>query len=148
MSIDVIYKDAGVLVEEVAGKMEGDIKHGKVHIVSPSAIVQYGMGLMNGYDYLKGSDKKAVLLEVIRRVAVGADGVAGTADDIIPPIAVRGLTVLLEQNLVGDVIDLVAGLTKGKVDVEKAKRVGEAGKTVCVGCVIPFLKNLKNKRKA
>ena len=46
-------------------------------------------------------DRDAVV-EIVTLLARGADGISGTADDVIPPATLAALQALLDSDLVGD----------------------------------------------
>lgn len=121
-------------VEEAYKQLKADILKGRVNVVSPSSLIARGTEIMGTFQALSGPQKKDALIQVVRRLAAGVDGVEGTADDLIPPVALRGLLTMLDQNLMGDVIDLIAGLKGGNVDMAKAQAVG----TKVVGCFGPL----------
>ena len=71
----------------------------------PIAIVQRGVALLKGVGGLSGPEKKTLLIDAIKMIAKGADGVPGTHDDAIPEIVVDGLRVLIESQMLDTVIE-------------------------------------------
>jgi hypothetical protein len=51
------------------------------------------------------AERRLKIEHMVRTVAAGADGVSGTADDIIPPGIVDQLVKLIHMDLVGDIAD-------------------------------------------
>jgi len=74
----------------------------------PLPILQHGMWLLGGSmaEGMSGTQKKALLVKAIELIAHGPDGIAGTTDDILPPIVVSGLKALIESQMLEAVIDL------------------------------------------
>lgn len=51
-----------------------------------------------------------VALDAVREIAKGADGVAGTADDLIPTATLDLISRMLDGGAVGDLLDWVSSL--------------------------------------
>lgn len=106
------------------------IKANEVRIDSAMAIVAKGMEVMERFKYLDGKHKKTLLVEILSRIALGKDGVAGTADDLIPASTMAALKTILEGNLLEQTTDLIMDLTRGKFDINKAMQVaGDVAQT-------------------
>jgi hypothetical protein len=43
------------------------------------------------------------IINVLEIVARGQDGIEGTPDDIIPPVVMKGIRVLLNENMIQDI---------------------------------------------
>lgn len=57
----------------------------------------------------KATNSKEDAIAALKTLASGRDGVAGTADDVIPPAVVAVLTFLIENGVAEDILGLVAG---------------------------------------
>ena len=99
------------------------IRANEVRIDSAMAIVAKGMEIMERFKYLDGKHKKALLVEILNRIAAGKDGVVGTADDMIPASTMAALRVLLEGSLLEQTTDLIMDITRGKFNIGKAVQV-------------------------
>lgn len=115
-------------------------------VSSPMNIVALGMELMNKYPSLSGTEKRNLLVKALTDLASGPDGVLGTADDTIPQPVVDTLASLIQGNMIGDVIGLVADVTKGRFKLEKAIAVATDAKSTCGGC-LSFLASRKSAAK-
>lgn len=51
------------------------------------------------------AERRLKIEHMMRTVAAGADGISGTADDLIPPLIVDQLVKLLHMGLVGEIAD-------------------------------------------
>ena len=78
---------------------------------------------------MSGPEKRDRALEVIRMIAKGRDGIAGTADDVIPVGVLDALQNAIDTDIVGDMIDLVVDATKGKFDINAAREVVKDART-------------------
>lgn len=70
-------------------------------------MLKMGVHLMARQDTLTGLEKKAILISAIERIARGADDVHGTADDVIPPLALAALRTLIESKVIDELIDMI-----------------------------------------
>jgi hypothetical protein len=111
------------------------IKDSKIDVYSPYSVVVKTMELLENVKGLSGGEKKKYIIAAIEEVAKGDDGIAGTADDLIPVSTVNKLKLMVEQDLVGDTIDLIVDATKGEFNLNKAINTG----IQCLG--ICFRKN-------
>jgi len=102
------------------------IKSNEVSLNSAMAIVAKGMEVTSRFKYLDGSHKKKLLLEVLTRIAAGADGVLGTADDLLPASTMATLKMLLEGDVVEQTINLISDVAKGKFNLSAAMATGQA----------------------
>lgn len=117
MSINLKAKKLSILLREA-------IVNKDIDAASPMSIIAKGMELMNTLPDLKDvEDKKDLLVNVIKDIAVGSDGIAGTDDDIIPEVCVKALTTLLEQDLVGDVQNMVSDIMNGKFNLSSVDKM-------------------------
>ena len=78
---------------------------------------------------MSGPEKRDRALDVLRTIAKGRDGIAGTADDVIPVAVLDALQNAIDTNIVGDMIDLAVDAAKGKFDINAAKEVVKDART-------------------
>jgi hypothetical protein len=83
----------------------------------------------------KGKDKKNILLTCLQDIAKGADGLSGTADDVISKEIMNSLSILLNENVIEDVIEFVIDLSKGKFDVKLLQTVSKSTFKSCLVCL-------------
>jgi hypothetical protein len=67
------------------------------HVVDPKNAISI---LKQIVKIVKGNTSAVV--EIVSLLARGADGISGTADDVIPPATVAALRALLDSDLVGN----------------------------------------------
>jgi hypothetical protein len=77
----------------------------------------------------KATASKQEAIEALRKLASGADGVAGTADDLIPESVVGVLAFLIENGVAADIVALASS---GPVGV-LARRALQFVKRLCGG---------------
>lgn len=70
--------------------------------------------VVDGFGEMNTEEKKKVVILALEDLASGKDGVLNTDDDIIPPHILKGITLLIECNLVMDMIDLIYEVTQAK----------------------------------
>jgi hypothetical protein len=80
------------------------------------------MEIVESVTLSKGIDKKTVAINVIQRIAAGLDGVQNTKDDLISPNTLSSIKTLLENHLVGSLINLIAAATKGVFKINQQKK--------------------------
>jgi hypothetical protein len=80
----------------------------------------------------KATGSKAEAIEALRKLASGRDGVAGTADDLIPENVVAVLAFLIDNGVAADIVGLVTGGPTGAFGV-LARRAGQFLKRLCGG---------------
>lgn len=126
MSLTLKAKKLAILLREA-------IVNNDINASSPMSIIAKGMELMNTLPDLKDvEDKKSLLVTVIKEIAVGSDGIAGTDDDIIPEFCVNALSTLLEQDLIGDVQDMLSDVLSGKLlNISSIEEVNKKFKACC-----------------
>lgn len=78
-----------------------------VNIQSPFDVIQAVYRTIASFRDLPPMKRKDFAIQVLRRIAAGADGVSGTDDDLIPVDIVQKITVLLESDVVGNILDLL-----------------------------------------
>lgn len=82
-------------VAEVAAKVRAMIADGSVDPLSAIAIVRSIASVGASWDIVE---------DVVGEIAKGADGIAGTPDDLIPPGTLSMLTALLHSGVVRDLV--------------------------------------------
>lgn len=128
-------------IQEVKTALLSAIKGGEIDSKDAISIVRKTMELVQRYPHLSGDNKKHVTVEVIRAIAAGKDGIAGTEDDLILRDTVNSISVLLEGNLIHNLIDVIKGAAKGEFDFDKIQEVAVDGAEVVKGCW-PYIKKL------
>lgn len=89
--------------------------------VNAVALIAKGMEIMNQYPMLNESEKKAMLFQVLKTIAVGKDGIEGTEDDIIDAKTLAQLKYMLENNIVQDMVSIIQDVAAGKFNLQKTK---------------------------
>lgn len=128
---NVIVAKVSVLLQEAIVKKEIDS-------TSAMVIVAKGMELMETFPNMTGSQKKDLLVKVIERVAAGKDGIIGNEDDIIPKECVEALKLMLEKDLIGSVVSVIADAARGKFNLNKTVAVAQEVKKVCLPACLTF----------
>ncbi len=82
-------------VAEVAAKVRAMIADGSVDPLSAIAILRSAAAVGASWD---------VVEDVVREIAKGADGIAGTSDDLIPASTLSMLSALLHSGVVKDIV--------------------------------------------
>ncbi len=88
-------------VAEIAALLRQQIAAGSLSPTSAVAIINTAARLGASWDIVE---------DVIAEIAKGADGIAGTADDIIPASTMKMLTTLLHGGVVRDMARWVVDL--------------------------------------
>ena len=78
---------------------------------------------------LKGKDQKALVVKIVRKI-VNDSPIDETKKGVI--------IAMLDEGIVGDVIDLVVSATRGELDINTVEKVA-------TGCCLAFLKSRKAK---
>lgn len=73
--------------------------------VTPVSVISAVMTIMDTYKNLRGLQKRELLVAAIDIIARGADGVEGTADDLVPPEVARVLRDMLSSNTIVDIVN-------------------------------------------
>ena len=120
-------------IDQVVFELQNFIVNDKASL-NPVNLIVKGMEVAQKLPNMSGAEKKALVISALEKVAAGKDGVTGTDDDLIPQEVVASIRAVLEKNLVGDIIDVVADIVKGKFDLQKATDVAKDTVQVAVGC--------------
>ena len=134
-----------VIASKIAILLQEGILKGEISKDSPMKLIAKGMEMLETFPNMKGEEKKALLVKVIEKIAAGADGIAGTDDDIIPQAVVESLKVMLEKDLVGDIIQVIASAARGEFNLQQAKLVAVETATVAKSCIPALMTCLKKK---
>lgn len=110
-----------------------NIKEKKLNINSVMALVVKSMELVEKIPNLSGRDKKECVISALNEIAKGADGIAGTKDDLIPGYIMEGLRFMLLNQVVENIIDVVVAATKGVLNVNAAAAVVTTAAPICCG---------------
>ena len=95
-------------VAEAAARVREMIAQGCVDTSSAVAIVRAAAAAGVTWDSVE---------DVVAEIAKGADGISGTADDLIPAATLDMLTSLLNSGVVRDVVSWASDLASAAVDV-------------------------------
>lgn len=99
------------------------IEQRQVDVNNAYQIIVKAMELIDAVPNIRGENKKELIINTIKAVAGGKDRIPGTPDDLIPEKTVRQLELLLQENMIEDTIQLVIDATKGKFDINRAKKI-------------------------
>lgn len=113
-----------LLLEKVINK--------EVPNTSAMSIIAKGMELMETFPNMTGQQKQEMLLQVIEKIAAGADGKLGTGDDILSKECVETLKLIMQKNLFQDITRLIADTAKGKFNINHAVTVAQNTATSCM----------------
>lgn len=91
----------------------------KIDIKSAVDIVKVTMQEVEKMKSLSGLAKQKIVLEVIKDIAKGPDGISGTSDDLIPEHIMAGVHTLIEHELLPAIINVIIDASNGKLDVNK-----------------------------
>jgi len=103
----------------------------KIDNMSAMSIIAKGMEIMETFPNLNGEEKKKMLMNVIKKVAAGADGILGTEDDVLPKECVETLQLILEKNLAEDIIKVIADTAHGKFNINHVIEIAKETSTIC-----------------
>ena len=95
----------------------------KINLDNPIQIIIEGMQILDKFKDLPGLEKREVLIKALETISVGTDGIEGTYDDLININVVNSIRVLLKENLLANVITVIADATKGIYDINKLQDV-------------------------
>uniref|UniRef100_A0A6C0CR58 Uncharacterized protein n=1 Tax=viral metagenome TaxID=1070528 RepID=A0A6C0CR58_9ZZZZ len=134
-----------VIASKIAILIEESILKGEISKDSPMKLIAKGMEMLEMFPNMKGDEKKALLVKAIEKIAVGADGVAGTDDDIIPKSVVDALKTILEKDLIGDIIQVIAGAARGEFNLQQSKLIVVETAKVTKTCIPTLMTCLLKK---
>jgi hypothetical protein len=106
------------------------LRDNTINPLSVMSVVTAGMEELAAIRTMTGPEKLTTLQAALRDIASGADGIANTADDLIPPATLAAINQILDTGLLGDVVDAVLNASRGRYDfgrvVETASRIDPA----------------------
>jgi hypothetical protein len=98
------------------------IRDKKIPVNNPFTIITKSMEILEKVRGMSGKEKKAYIVNAIEAIARGDDGIFGTTDDLIPERVVLTLKTMIEQDMIGNAVQLVTDATKGKFDINTAQK--------------------------
>lgn len=111
-------------------KLQSTLKERNIEVSSKTIteIVKIAMEIVEATK-LKGSDQKLLVEKIVRKIVTQS-----SLDEAKKSIVIS----ILDEGIVGDVIDLVVSATRGEVNINTVEKVA-------TGCCLAFLKNRKAK---
>ena len=107
---------------QIASKILSAIQAQKIDPASATSLVLGGMEIVHQFPGISGIDKRQLVIDAIKVIASGFDGITGTTDDLIPPVVMSSLTMLANSTLLGDIIDTLVNACKSTfMQAEKAR---------------------------
>ncbi len=113
------------------------LRDGAANPLSVMAIITTGMEELAAIRTMSGTEKLATLQAALRDIAAGADGIANTADDLIPPVTLAAITHILDTGLLGDMVEAVLNASRGRYDFS---RVAAGARAIDPAIVWPLVK--------
>ena len=113
-------------------KLQSTLKERNIEVSSKTItqIVKIAMEIVEATK-LKGKEQKALVERIVRKIVTDAP-----LDESKKSIVIS----MLDEGIVGDVIDLVVSATKGELDINSVEKVA-------TGCCLAFLKSRKAKNQ-
>ena len=113
-------------------KLQSTLKERNIEVSSKTItqIVKIAMEIVEATK-LKGKEQKALVERIVRKIVTDAP-----LDESKKSIIIS----MLDEGIVGDVIDLVVSATKGELDINSVEKVA-------TGCCLAFLKSRKAKNE-
>jgi|TARA_B100000963_G_scaffold107261_1_gene93244 hypothetical protein len=113
-------------------KLQTTLKERNIEVSSKTItqIVKIAMEIVEATK-LKGKEQKALVERIVRKIVTDAP-----LDESKKSIVIS----MLDEGIVGDVIDLVVSATKGELDINSVEKVA-------TGCCLAFLKSRKAKNE-
>ena len=113
-------------------KLQSTLKERNIEVSSKTItqIVKIAMEIVEATK-LKGKEQKALVERIVKKIVTDAP-----LDESKKSIVIS----MLDEGIVGDVIDLVVSATKGELDINSVEKVA-------TGCCLAFLKSRKAKNE-
>ncbi len=113
-------------------KLKSTLKERNIEVSSKTItqIVKIAMEIVEATK-LKGQDQKTLVEKIVRKIVTEAP-----LDESKKSIVIA----MLDEGIVGDVIDLVVSATRGELDINSVEKVA-------TGCCLAFLKSRKAKNE-
>jgi hypothetical protein len=114
--------------------LPGTVSEAVAKMPSTIDLIKTGMELASDLINLSGPERKECLVAALAMIAKGADGIAGTADDLIDAKTLELLNTMIEHNIVGDIIDVVFDAYRGRLNIAGIKVVVDDAVAIGSGC--------------
>lgn len=113
-------------------KLQSTLKERNIEVSSKTItqIIKIAMEIVEATK-LKGKEQKALVEKIVRKIVTDSP-----LDESKKSIVIS----MLDEGIVGDVIDLVVSATKGELDINSVEKVA-------TGCCLAFLKSRKAKNE-
>lgn len=113
-------------------KLQSTLKERNIEVSSKTItqIVKIAMEIVEATK-LKGKEQKVLVERIVRKIVIEAPLEESKKSIVIS---------MLDEGIVGDVIDLVVSATKGELDINSVEKVA-------TGCCLAFLKSRKAKNQ-
>ena len=113
-------------------KLQSTLKERNIEVSSKTItqIVKIAMEIVEATK-LKGKEQKALVERIVRKIVTDSPLEESKKSIVIS---------MLDEGIVGDVIDLVVSATKGELDINSVEKVA-------TGCCLAFLKSRKAKNE-
>lgn len=113
-------------------KLQSTLKERNIDVSSKTItqIVKIAMEIVEATK-LKGSEQKALVEKIVRKIIVDSPLEESKKSIVIS---------MLDEGIVGDVIELVVSATKGELDINSVEKVA-------TGCCLAFLKSRKSRNQ-
>ena len=80
--------------------------------ITPVHVITAAMTVLDTYKNLRGHQKRELLVATIELLSNNADGIDGTADDLIPTEVARVLRDLIRSEMLANIVDHLCALRK------------------------------------
>ena len=113
-------------------KLQSTLKERNIEVSSKTItqIIKIAMEIVEATK-LKGKEQKALVERIVRKIVTDSPLEESKKSIVIS---------MLDEGIVGDVIDLVVSATKGELDINSVEKVA-------TGCCLAFLKSRKAKNE-
>jgi hypothetical protein len=111
------------IVNQIVTELKANIQNMNIDKSSPLSVVVKGMEILDSYKELSGEQKKEYLLAATQKLSESKDD-----NEIISK-----LSMLLSENVIGNLVNIIADATKGKVNVNKI--VATSGSCLRIFCM-------------
>ena len=113
-------------------KLQSTLKERNIDVSSKTItqIVKIAMEIVEATK-LKGAEQKALVEKIVRKIIVDSPLEESKKSIVIS---------MLDEGIVGDVIELVVSATKGELDINTVEKVA-------TGCCLAFLKSRKSRNQ-
>lgn len=95
---------ASILVQSIVKSTAEMLAH-TPGTITPVSVISAAVTILDTYKNLRGLQKRELLIAAINMIARGADGVEGTADDLVPPEVARVLRSFISSDTIVDIVN-------------------------------------------